>query len=148
MDDVFMLFSRNDGNKLLTAQSQIILTNQDAKTYGLMLSEADAAMLAKENQEQLFHTNRIEFGESITPQLIRTFVCSTYLTQENYAETIAALLALFYAIKEESCDSLSDQEILDFLFQLFETTCGGSVSLLQNSRELDELIRRQKGGHA
>lgn len=148
MGDIFMLFPQNDVDKLMRTKKQIIQTNQTAQTYGLMLSEADATMLAKENQEQLFQTNRIEFGESITPQLIRTFVHSTYLTQANYAETIAELLELFYAVKEECGDAMTDQEVLDILLQLFETTCGGSVSLLQNSRELDKLIRRQKGGHA
>ncbi|MFT3952574.1 MAG: DUF6323 family protein [Oscillospiraceae bacterium] len=119
----------------------LLQTNALSAEYGLVLSEQDAKMLAAAGKEALEIQDRIEFGKSVTVLLIEKFMRSTYLVQTEYAPTLAALLDVFYQAKEECLDILTDEEVLDLMFDFFERESGGSIELLQ-SRDLDVLCRK------
>lgn len=125
----------------LALQTEILHTNAQSAEYGLMLSEQDAKMLVTAGKDALHEQDRIEFAKSATVLLIETFMQSTYLSQTDYADTLAALLEVFYQAKDESMDLLTDGEVLDIMFDFFEHESGGSVELLQG-RDMEFLCRQ------
>lgn len=122
-------------------KEKILATNERAAEYGLKLSDDDAAMLVQAGRESLQEQDRVEFGRSATTVLIEKFMQSSYVTQSEYAVTVATLLDVFYEVKEESLDILSDEEVIDIMFDFFEHESGGSVELLQG-RDMDVLCRK------
>ena len=97
-------------------------------------------MLIQSGKDAINNQDRIEFGESATTKLIDKFMKSSYISQKDYADTIAALLDIFYEAKEESEDYLTDDEVIDIMFNFFENVSQGSIELLQN-RVMDYLCR-------
>lgn len=63
---------------------------------------------------------RVEFGGGVLKQLVRAFCASPYLDQENYADTLAQLQALFYHFKQESHDRIPDDELIAAMAQCFD----------------------------
>lgn len=122
-------------------QQQLLACNAEAAAYGLCLSQTDAAMLAEAEQTACHTQNRVLFGDSAAVQLAKTFCKSSYLAQEDYAESLAALLDVFYEAKEASCDLLSDSEVIALMFAFFEHESGGSIQLLQE-RDMETLCRQ------
>ncbi len=121
--------------------SEILKTNDISINYGLELKESDVAMLVQASKDSIIDNDRIEFGESATIKIINKFMQSSYVSQSCYAETIASLIDVFYEVKEESLDVLTDYEVIDMMFNFFENESGGSIDVLQN-RDMDTLCRK------
>ncbi len=66
---------------------------------------------------------------------------STYISQSDFVETISELIAVFYEVKEESLDILSDDDVISAMFDCFENISNGDIELLR-TRDLERLIRR------
>lgn len=86
--------------------------------------------LTRRRAEALRDTGRVELGGGALPMLIRAFCSSPYLWQENYGETLAELQDLFYALKNECQDLLSDSELAGFLRRLYDGPAQGSLEWL------------------
>lgn len=119
----------------------LLATNSDGAPHGLCLTAQDAAMLIQVSHDAILTQDRLEFGESAILPLIRQFQQSRFLAPGDYADTLATLLDIFYEVKEESLDLLTDEEVISLMFEAFETTSCGSVELLQ-TRDMEWLCRR------
>ena len=135
---------------LLMAQGQqlekVMQTNQYTKQYGLSLSEQDGELLVQERKNNLKAQKRIEFGEGILPKLIFRFCDSPYLFQETYVETIIRLQEIFYLFKNECMDNLTDDELLTFMRQQYESVCYGDLDYLENTC-LERFSKAVRGGY-
>lgn len=148
----FELSPRRSSGELrsLALRNEILETNERSAEYGLRLTESDAAMLVKAGADAISEQDRIEFGKSVTVRLIDRFMQSSFIPQNEYADTIAALLDIFYEVKEESLELLGDDEVIEIMFGFFEGESGGSLELL-GGRDMDCLcgkIRRAALGIA
>lgn len=121
--------------------NKLLAVNNITKEYGLTLTQNEAQMLVTVGIESIRKNDRVEFGESATVKLIKKFSQSSYISQTIYADTIAELIEVFYQVKNESLDALTDDEVIDTMFDFFEGKSGGSVSLLAE-RDMDELCRK------
>ncbi|MGN0612759.1 MAG: DUF6323 family protein [Porcipelethomonas sp.] len=119
----------------------ILNTNEKSMKYGLVLSDSDAGMLVQAGREAIEAYDRIEFGSSVTVKIIEKFMHSSYICQEGYAEIIAGLTDIFYDVKEESMDMLTDEEVINIMYDFFEHESGGDIELLR-SRDLEWLCRK------
>lgn len=118
----------------ITVQKQanaLKATNEVTQEYGLTLSDDDIKLLLVTRQESLQDSARIEFGDGIAAKLVLAFADSPYLTQGNYANTIAALLVLFDTFKNELRDAYNDRELLTFMRNAFDGECAGSLEILE-----------------
>lgn len=121
---------------LLQQQNQVpevIKTNQVTKRYGLALSEEDAALIAAERVKVLQEQKRVEFGGGIMPRMIYEFCDSAYIDQNNYVNTLICLQEIFYLYKNEMQDEISDDELLHFMKEQFETICYGDLEYLEGT---------------
>ena len=115
-------------------------TNRTSGKYGLQLSEQQAGELVSAEASLCAEGERIRRGGSAAALLAETFCKSSYLSQQEYAESLLLLLDIFYTAKEESLELIGDEELVQLLFSWFEHRCGGSLELLQ-SRELEYFYR-------
>ena len=113
--------------------SRVMETNRTAQTYGLILSEQDAKLLLKERGRALKKEKRVEFGEGILPKMIYEFCDCPYLNQEHYVETLVRLQDIFYLYKNEMLDEITDDELLHFMREQYETVCFGDLDYLEGT---------------
>ena len=124
---------------------QILKTNETSKENGLTLTEEEAKALVAARGDTLREERRVEFGDSISPKLIRTFADSSFINQEDYAETIARLQEIFFLYKNESMDMVSDDELLGIMKNAYENESGGDLEYLEGTA-LEDFARSVRAG--
>ena len=61
-------------------------------------------------------------------------VCdSSFISQSNYVETLIRLQAIFYLYKNEMQDEITDDELIQFMREQFETVCYGDLDYLEGT---------------
>ena len=125
--------------------NQIMKTNEESKENGLTLTKEDATALVAARGDTLREERRVEFGDSISPKLIRTFADSSFINQEDYAEIIARLQEIFFLYKNESMDMVSDDELLGIMKNAFENESGGDLEYLEGTA-LEAFARSVRAG--
>lgn len=141
MSNKLQKFKANAGALTLAKDAQkILLHNEKTVQYGLVLTQQQAIELLQTQAEEQRYHGRLEFGEGPVGKLIEAFADSPYITRQNYAATLHALIETFYYYKNETEDKLTDDELIEYMKKFFNGSCEGSIELL-NSRELDSLAR-------
>lgn len=108
-------------------------TNRKAERFGLTLTRQDAELLLQERGHALREQGRVEFGGGILPKLIDTFCDSDFISQQDYADTLARLQEIFYLYKNEVQDELTDDELLNLMKEQFEFLCFGDLDYLEGT---------------
>ena len=124
--DFYDLMEARDRQEL----AAVISCNQKTERFGLVLSEEKAGELVQARNTSLKKHRRVEFGKGILEELIFAFCDSEYISQERYAETLMQLQEVFYEFKNESGDKLTDEELITFMREQFDTVCEGDVEYL------------------
>ena len=140
-----------NGTELMAGESQIkqiLAVNEYSEQYGLSLSREDTELLLTERRNVLKRERRVEFGQSILPQIIYTFCDSFYIIQDNYLDVLIRLQEIFFLYKNEMQDEITDEELLNFMKEQFDGVCCGDPDYLEGTC-LDifadvELIRVQR----
>ena len=113
--------------------TQLLLTNQYTQKYGLVLSQEDTELILEGRKNALQEQRRVEFGESILPRIIFEFCDSAYIRQDNYTQTLLRLQEIFFLYKNEMEDEITDDELLHFMKEQFETICYGDLEYLEGT---------------
>lgn len=116
-----------------TQLDKVLETNQYTEQFGLTLSREDAELLTAERKSALKEQRRVEFREGILPKLIYAFCDSDYIVQDQYVEVLTRLQEIFYLYKNEMQDELTDEELLNFMKEQFETICFGDLDYLEGT---------------
>jgi hypothetical protein len=123
----------------------IVKCNDFTIRHGLILTPQQALELVETRAVALSENGRVEFGTGILDKIIREFCDSPYITMQNYMETLHELIEMFYYFKNETQDSISDDELIAFMSRSFDNVCHGSLELL-SGRELPELAGNLRAG--
>ena len=118
----------------------LLLHSEKTAEYGLTLTHAQAMMLSEKHRESLEQTGRVEFGCGVPDRLIDAFCDSPYMAREEYAETLCALIELFYALKNET--ELGDARLIALMRAAFDET-RGATELMED--EIMRQVRRARG---
>lgn len=120
--------------------------NQQTDCDGLLaLNREEALELAKTHRNALDACGRIEIGTDTVKKIALEFRHSAYLDPQNYAHVLAEATEAFYELKNESEDTISDDELAAMLADGFERF-GGNLSAYLGSVELDRLLRARRCG--
>ena len=65
--------------------------------------------------------------------MIYEFCDCPYLNQEHYVETLVRLQDIFYLYKNEMLDEITDDELLHFMREQYETVCFGDLDYLEGT---------------
>ena len=122
----------------------LLALNETTAGYGLLLTLAQAAELAAVQQRALSDTGRVEFGEGAAAKLVRALCASPYVDRETWADTLAGMTALFYALKSETHDQLTDGELIDAMVRVFDGRAHGAMEVLAGMTE-GEWLREADG---
>lgn len=104
-----------------------------AGRYGLTLSEEEAKRIVEAEAKALGQERRVELGEGISPRIIYEFCDSDYITQDDYVDTVIRLQQIFFLYKNEMNDEITDDELLHFMKEQFETVCFGDLDYLEGT---------------
>ena len=126
---------------------QILKTNETSKENGLTLTEEEAKALVAARGDTLREERRVEFGDSISPKLIRAFADSSFINQEDYAEIIARLQEIFFLYKNESMDMVTDDELLAIMKNAYENESAGDLEYLEGTA-LEAFARSVRAGES
>ena len=131
--------------QLAAAKEELRCCDELNRLHGLELTEADIAELVQLRGAALRSTGRVEFDGSILPKLVRAFCTSPYVDKYNYAAILGELQDAFYYFKNESMDTISDDELIGFMAQVFNGRAEGSAELL-TAISLEQLCRWAREG--
>ena len=106
------------------------MLNEKTAPFGLSLSPAQIAVLQKQEGQALSRTGRVCFGKSILPRLAAAFAGSPHIQARDWADTLGELTDLFYTLKRETEDTLSDDELIGRMARTFDGPAQGSTLLL------------------
>lgn len=112
---------------------RILDCNRHTAQYGLTLDPGQAMALAETRENALRCSGRIEFGTGITEKLIMAFCDSPYISQGDYEATLHELTLIFYDMKNETWDAVSDDELIGSMREAFDVYCHGSADILAGS---------------
>lgn len=129
------------------AVDEIEKCNDFTFRFGLTISRKDAIELVETRTFSLRSNGRIEFGSGVIDKIIKGFCDSPYISMYNYVETLHELIQIFYFYKNETLDLISDDELIKFMKNSYDSKCHGSVELL-SGRELDKMARNLRYGYA
>lgn len=104
--------------------------NALTERYGLTLTGAQMERLAAGRSRALRAAGRVEFGPGILPKLVLAFRDSPYLEQRCYEETLAELQDLFYQLKNQCGEGLTDDELVTAMKLLHDGPGGGDLDFL------------------
>lgn len=124
------------------AADKILACNENTKKYGLILNEQQALALAQTRTNALKENKRMEFNSGIVDKLISAFCDSSYISEDNYEDTLHELIGLFYDLKNHTWDMVSDCDLIEFMKNAFNSRCYGSLELLS-----DEALRLSEHIH-
>lgn len=118
------------------AKEELQKCNQISEKFGLSLSEEQMQLVIQNRFEVLKSTGRIEFGTGVVEKLVYEFCDSPYIEQEEYADVLMELQELFYLLKKETLEQLTDDELISAMGLVFDAS-GGSLEHLRGiNREI------------
>jgi len=114
---------------------ELLQTNDESAKYGLLLSSSDALKLIEGRNLTIRNYGRVELGIDVIKNIISEFCRSPYISAPDYAVTLNELIDIFYYMKNETADKISDSDLIAIMRDYFNKSCHGSTELLKN-REL------------
>lgn len=112
------------------AADKVLACNEEIGKYGLVLTEQQALALVQTRTNALRENKRIELNGGIIDKLILAFCNSPYIDKDTYEDTLHELINLFYDLKNNTWDTVSDDDIIEFMKNAFNNRCHGSLELL------------------
>jgi len=119
-----------DQTQLAAAARELESINQLIGHHGLSLSIQDVRALVVGRAEALQVTERVEFGGGVAKDLVLAFASSPHVSQTTFVGTILELQELFYEVKNESLEQVTDDELIAKMRSLFDDYAKGDLDLL------------------
>ena len=126
-----------------TEAGAIVALNRETEENGLRLTHAQAEQLVEVRAQSLRRTGRIEFAPGRVERIIRAFCDSPYLSQEDYADALSALIELFDTVKTETDDRISDEALIEEMRAAFDEN-GISIPFPQLDVHFDKVNCQEK----
>ncbi|WP_251387977.1 DUF6323 family protein [Mediterraneibacter agrestimuris] len=126
----FALIMMNNAIMEQQVTDKILSCNRESQKYGLVLNKQQALALAKTRTNSLKENKRVEFNSGIVDKLVLAFCDSPYIVKETYEDTLHEIINLFYDLKNNTWDTISDDDIIKFMKNAFNNRCYGSLDLL------------------
>ena len=136
----FSLMKFNEDKKFI---DNLMDLNAKAGNYGLTVTENAAREIAGYRQAALIENERVELNSGAITRLTSAFLQTRYLTQEDFAATMGEIINIFYYIKTETENSVSDDDLINEMLTVFTETCFGSIEVMQ-SKGLEKILRKYK----
>ena len=115
-------------------KNEILKINEESSVYGLILTSENVEGIIKSRGYSLKTYGRIDLNMDATKKIINKIYISQYTDKDDYVEIINDLQDIFYYLKNETLDKISDNEIIDIIGEFYEET-SGRIDNVQNLAE-------------
>lgn len=122
MENNILKFTMKDLQQEST--QKLIKLNDESINYGLILKEKDIEEIMKNTNETLKRIGRIETSTNTLEKIIEFVYSSPYTDKDNYIENINDMQEVFYYLKSQVLDLLSDDEVIDILREVYDDKKG------------------------
>ncbi|MCC3869588.1 hypothetical protein K0039_15360 [Terrisporobacter mayombei] len=129
-----IILSSIQNESIIVAKNEILKINEESSAYGLILTPGDVEEIIKSRGYSLKIYGRIDLNMDVTKKLINKIYTSQYTDKDDYVEIINDLQDIFYYLKNETLDEVSDNEIIDIIVEFYEKT-SGRIDNVQNLTE-------------
>lgn len=129
MNEIFELSNLS----LNSEKNKLIECNKFLNEYGLSLSMKDIDSIVERRTLALKNNKRIELDGGIIDKVIREFFDSPYISNDDFIETITEIIELFYYYKNETNDSISDDDLLKLMRKYFDDFAHGDLDYLSRN---------------
>ena len=123
--------------------AQLVDLNAKANNYGLVITENIAREIAVYRSKALIENERVEINSDAISRLTSAFLETRYINQEDFADTMGEIIDLFYLIKTETENTISDDDLISEMLKIFVETCFGSLEIMK-SKGLEKILRSYK----
>lgn len=111
---------------------EIFALGEITKQHSIELTEEKVQYIVDSHQSALLDMGRVEFGESAAKKITEKFCASSFVSKYNFEKVVGSLIEIFYYIQNETEDYLTDNELIEKMYELFNGSCNGSVTLLND----------------
>ena len=133
MEENIILSSLN--NSMINIQKNEILNlNERSQEYGLILTPDDVDNIVKSRNHTLNSYGRIDLNMDVTKEIMEILYKSKFTDKDDYVEMINDLVEIFYFLKNETFDEISDKEIIEIIGEFYEET-RGRIDNIQDKAE-------------
>ena len=115
-------------------ENEILNLNQKSQIYGLTLNKEEVKEIINSRDNTLKNYGRIELDIGVTKMIIENLYKSQYTDKDDYVYLINDLHEIFYYLKNETLDKISDVEIIEIIDE-FYNNCSGRIDILQEKCE-------------
>jgi len=130
----YIILSSIQNKSIIVAKNELLKINDESSAYGLILTPQDVEEIIKSRGYSLKNYGRIDLNMDVTKKLINKIYTSQYTDKDDYVEIINDLQDIFYYLKNETLDEISDNEIIDIIVEFYEKT-SGRIENIQNLTE-------------
>ena len=123
-----------NSNLQVTQENEILDLNEKSQMYGLTLNKEDVKEIINSRDNTLKSYGRIELNISITKMIIENLYKSQYTDKDDYVYAINDLHEVFYYLKNETLDQISDIEIIELIDEVYNN-CSGRIDIVQEKCE-------------
>ncbi|MBU5307256.1 hypothetical protein KQI18_05600 [Clostridioides mangenotii] len=113
----------NEGLNIVL-QNDLLKLNENSFEYGLKLSKEDVEIIVEWRETSLKHMGRIDLGIDVTKKIVEFIYKSQYTNREDYLEAVVDLQDIFYYLKNETLELISDDDAIELISDMHETFCG------------------------
>jgi len=139
----FSVLKINEDKKFI---KNLVELSAKANQYGLVITENIAREIAVYRQAALVENERVEFKSDAIARLTSAFLETRYINQEDFAAAMGEIINLFYLIKTETENTISDDDLISVMLDTFQNNpCYGSIENMQ-SKGLEKILREYKFG--
>lgn len=115
-------------------ENEILNLNEESQIYGLTLNQEEVKEIINSRDNTLKNYGRIELDIGVTKMIIENLYKSQYTDKDDYVYLINDLHEIFYYLKNETLDKISDVEIIEIIDE-FYNNCSGRIDILQEKCE-------------
>ena len=115
-------------------ENEILNLNEKSQIYGLTLNKEEVKEIINSRDNTLKNYGRIELDIGVTKMIIENLYKSQYTDKDDYVYLINDLHEIFYYLKNETLDKISDVEIIEIIDE-FYNNCSGRIDILQEKCE-------------
>ena len=129
-----IILSSLNSNLEVIQEQELLELNQNSSAYGLTLNKEDIKEIINSRNNTLKSYGRIELDINVTKSIIENLYKSQYTDRDNYVELINDLEEVFYYLKNETLDQISDIEIIEIIDEIYNN-CSGRIDIVQEKCE-------------
>ena len=129
-----IILSSLNSNLEVIQEQELLELNENSSAYGLTLNKEDIKEIINSRNNTLKSYGRIELDINVTKSIIENLYKSQYTDRDDYVELINDLQGVFYYLKNETLDQISDIEIIEIIDEIYNN-CSGRIDIVQEKCE-------------